>query len=553
MDAKLLRETGDLLFSKKKSLDSLWQEAAQNFYPERANFTVKLPLGTDFAASLMTSYPVLCRRDLGNQLGSMLRPTAKKWFHTARRHIEKEDNETKQWLQSFEDTQRKAMYDPVAMFTRATKEGDHDFSAFGQTSISTEINKQGNALLYRCWHLRDMAWQENETGAIGAKFRKWKPTAQTLQRLFKGKIHTDIVKQAEKTPFEELNAMHMVVEADMYDDDARGRPWWSIWYDVDHDCVIDAVPIWTGYYRIPRWQTVSDSQYSFSPAMVAALPDSRLIQAMTYTLLEAGEKATNPPMIATVDAVRSDVAVYAGGITWIDDTYDERTGEALRPIAQDFRGFNYGIAMNQNAQTMIHKAFYLDTLTMPQSGREMTAYEVGQRVQEYIRAALPIFEPMEQDYNAGICDDTFELLWRNGAFGSPSDWPSKLQGADIAFKFESPLHDAIEQQKGQILMQGEGLMASAIKLDGSVAMVIDAKVALRDALNGIGVPATWMRNEDVVDQMVKKAAEQAQAQQTLAAMQQGAGAAKDLGAAQESFAAAQSAGQQVQTREYAPA
>jgi hypothetical protein len=62
---------------------------------------------------------------------------------------------------------------------------------------------------------------------------------------------------------------------------------------VDHDCeLIHAMPVWTGFYRIPRWQTVSGSQYSYSPATVAALPDARLIQAMTFTLLEAGEKAT---------------------------------------------------------------------------------------------------------------------------------------------------------------------------------------------------------------------------------------------------------------------
>jgi hypothetical protein len=63
-----------------------------------------------------------------------------------------------------------------ALFTRATKEGDHDFAAFGQTCISVELNKLANGLLYRCWHLRDLAWMENEEGKIGFVARKWKPT-----------------------------------------------------------------------------------------------------------------------------------------------------------------------------------------------------------------------------------------------------------------------------------------------------------------------------------------------------------------------------------------
>lgn len=539
MNAKELYDLGENLFGKKSPINSLWQDVAQNFYSERADFTVKRSIGMDFAADTMSSFPMMCRRDLGNAFGTMLRPVAKPWFHTSIRNSQIKDNETRQYLQAFEETQRRAMYDPHSKFTRATKEGDHDFAAFGQCAISIELNKDANGLLYRCWHLRDMCWQENESGDIGARFRRWKPTAQVAYRTFGDKAHADIVKNAKDKPFEECDIMHIVVEADMYDDKANGRPWWSIWYDAQHGEMIRADAMWTGFYRIPRWQTVSGSQYSYSPATVIALPDARVVQAMTFTLLEAGEKATNPPLVATVDAVRSDVAIMAGGITWVDPEYDERMGDALRPIAQDFRGFNFGSQMNADIRQMITSAFYLNKLTMPQRGPEMTAYEVGQRVQQYIRDAMPIFEPMEQDYNAGLCDDTFELLWRNGAFGSPVDWPKPLQGADISFSFESPLHDAIKQQKGQLIIQGEQLLASAIKLDPSIANIINSKEAFRDALDGIGWPATWMRNEDEVAAIDAQQKQQAAAQAMLAAVQQGAAAAKDLGAAHASIAGEQ--------------
>lgn len=538
MDAKKLRDLGDELFSKKSPLNSLHQDIAENFYVERANFTVQRSIGQDFASNLMTSYPILCRRDLGNSFGTMLRNVSKPWFHTGVRHAKIKDNETRQYLRGFEETQRKAMYDPITKFTRATKEGDHDFAAFGQCAISTELNRNADGLLYRCWHLRDMAWQENEEGDVGSRFRKWKPTAQALVRIFsKEKLHPDIVKANEEHPFQEFNVMHIVVEADMYDKKTN-KPFWSIWYDTDHSQLIQEDGSWTGVYRIPRWQTVSGSQYSYSPATIAALPDARLIQAMTFTLLEAGEKATSPPMIATIDAVRSDVAVYAGGITWVDPEYDEKTGEALRPIAQDFRGFNFGVQMNQDARAMLNAAFYLNKLTMPQRTGEMTAYEVGQRIQQYIRDALPIFEPMEQDYNAGLCDDTFTLLWRNGAFGSPLDWPKELRGADIAFTFESPLHDAIEEQKGQIFLHGQQLTAAAMQLDPAAGLVTDARAALRDALYGIGYEPAWMRNESDVQAMDEQNRKEAQTQKMLAAMEQGASAAKDFGAAQASAAQA---------------
>ena len=529
MNAKGLKEVADQLFSKKSGLNSLWQEIADQFYVERATFTQCRSLGTDFASHLTTSYPTKCRRDLGNQFSTMLRPTARPWFHHVRRHVEKEKHEVKAYLEGWEHIQRRAMYDQGTLFVKSTKEADHDFAAFGQCAISVEVNRHADGLLYRCHHLRDMCWQENEEGKIGLVARKWKPTAQTIARLFKDRADHKILKMADKSPFEEIECLHMIVEADMYDDNAKGRPRWSIWYDCANQHVMEATPIWGRFYIIPRWQTVSDSQYSYSPATVCALPDARLIQAMTFTLLEAGEKATSPPVIATQDAVRSDVALYAGGITWVSEDYDERLGDALRPLTQDFRGFNFGLQMNQETRAMIHSAFFLDSLVMPQRGPEMTAYEVGQRVQEYIRNALPIFEPMEQEYNAAICDETFELLWRSGTFGNPASWPRELQGASIDFTFESPLHDAIEQQKGQKFQEAGALIGGAIALDPACAYVPNATVALRDALRGIGVPTDWLNSEDQVEQAKKQAAQQQAAQQMLANLEQGSMVAKNIG------------------------
>ncbi len=159
----------------------------------------------------------------------------------------------------------------------------------------------------------------------------------------------------------------------------------------------------------------------------------------------------------------------------------------------------------------------------------MTAYEVGQRVQEYIRNALPIFEPLEMDYNASLCDETFDLLWRNGGFGDPRQWPKKLRGAEIDFSFESPLHDAIEQQKGQKFQEAQALIGAAIALDPSCGFVPKAEVALRDALTGIGVPSAWLNTEGFVEEAkAAKAAQEMQAQQ-LAQIEQGSAIAKNIG------------------------
>src|SRR5258706_6512807 len=118
-----------------------------------------------------------------------------------------------------------------------------------------------------------------------------------------------------------------------------------------------------------------------------------------------------PPLVAAQDVVRSDVSIYAGGITWVDAEYDERLGEALRPlITTSGEGLKHGFEMIKDAREQLAEAFYLNKLALPPPDRDMTAYETGQRIQEWIRQALPLFEPMEVEYNGVLCDDPLEAL-----------------------------------------------------------------------------------------------------------------------------------------------
>lgn len=539
MNIKQLVQTIDDLFTKRSSLMLRWQEIAENFYPERAEFTVRRDVGDVFAENLSTSYPIMCRRNLGDQIGTMLRNTAKDWFHIVPEDTDREDHDAKAWLEYATGIQRRTMYDRLSLFSRATKEADHDFAAFGQAVISVRLNRDRNGLLFRTWHLRDVVWMEGEEGQICLTARKWKPYARDLIRLFRDKNHASVKTIAEKEPFREINCYHIVVEAELYDDDARDKPYWSIYYDKEHDHVLEAVAVWNKEYIIPRWQTVSGSQYAFSPATIVALPDARLIQAMTYTLLEAGEMAVRPPLIATKDVVKSDVGLYAGGITWVDMDYDERLGPALRPLEQDLRGIPIGLDMQQDARVMLMEAFYLNKLTLPERSPDMTAYEVGQRIQEYIRGAMPIFEPMEQDYNGQLCELVFDINLRNGAFGSPYNMPKSLRGENVQFKFNSPLHDAIEQQKGQKFLEMNGVIAEAVALDPSTANIPDMKITVRDVLQGIQVPAKWLRSESDVDDMEAAQLAESEEMKQLAALESGSQSAANLGKAEKDFSQVQ--------------
>jgi hypothetical protein len=94
------------------------------------------------------------------------------------------DNAGREWLEWATTVQRSAMYDIVANFETATGQADADWAAFGNPIISQEINWRKTALLYRCWHPRDVAWCESEEGAVQDRHHNVRPTARWLAQQF---------------------------------------------------------------------------------------------------------------------------------------------------------------------------------------------------------------------------------------------------------------------------------------------------------------------------------------------------------------------------------
>jgi len=551
---KDLIDRGSRLFSDRRPLLSTWQDMAMNFYPERADFTVQRSIGIEFASHLMTGEPVMARRDMANTLSAMLRPRGQPWFMaiTNDEAINK-DPDAKKWLEWASEIMRKFMYENNAKFIRSTKEADNDFVTFGQCVIEARENKARDGLIYLCYHLRDVVWNEDEELNVNQVHRDGKLRASQMISLFDKKgmgyfgIHPKVTEAQEKDPEKKFGTRHIIMPRDEYDlkdaPDEKRRygqrlPWVSIHVDVENEHILEECGRPTMDYIIPRWQTVSGTQYAHSPATVVAISNSRMLQQITLTLMEAGQKSVDPPLIATAEMIQGGINTYAGGITWVDAEYDEKLGEVLRPLSVERSGLQWGDALQERISNLIKEAFYLNQISMPDTTGEMTAYEVQKRFEEYIRRALPLFEPMETEYNGAICDRTFEILLRNGAFGNADMMPDILRGQEVKFSFSSPLQKAQNRANSQAFMESANLLKIALELDPSVRHIVDVETAARDALEGAQAPATWFNSKEDVAQIRQQEAQQAQEQQMAAQMQQGAEIAGQAGDAMQKMRAA---------------
>lgn len=542
--AKEVLRIGDGLFGRKRTVDSLWQEIALNFYTERADFTERRNDGEEYADHAFASYPFLARRELGNLMSANLRPQSAKWFSTHVDDLEIDDeSEERRFLEYMRDIQWRAMYDNGTGFIRATKQADHDYAAFGNAVIRGTPNFNNDGLLFRNFHLRDCVWTENASGEIDCLYRKWNPTARQLKETFgEDRVSKDVKKACEKEPEKTFECRHVVMPQRMYRYETKsGREFdfVSMFVECEAETVLEEVGKNHFEYVVPRWQTVSGSVFGRSMATEIALPDSRTMQVVMRTLREAGEKFVDPPMIAIADAIRGDIPLYPGGITIADMEYDERLGEVLRPVTQDRGGMPIGFEIAAALREDINSAFFLDKIQLPEPQvRDMTAYEVRRRIEEHVRAAAPLFEPIEQDYNAPLCDLAFQILMDGGAFPLEK-MPDSLQGRDIRFTFRSPLSDMAEQAESQIFLEGMStILPAAAQIDPAQIENVDITESTRDALRAIGWKAEWFKKPEAVAAKRQELAEMAKAQQALGAAGEASAVAEQAGKAGQAINAA---------------
>lgn len=508
MNPKKLKDFAGERFSQQDRVLSLWQELAENFYPERANFRLTHNIGEELADNLASSQPILIRRELANSFEGMLRDG--EWFELTTAGDEP-DHEGKLWLEWASNRLRRMMNDRAANFRRATKECDNDYVTFGQGVMSIELNRKQQGLLFRTWHMKDTCWWDNEQGQVDGVIRCWNAKLYEAANYFgKDKLHSSWQTALEKEPFKQVKIYHFDITSELYGDSEYNRfPRVSCWLDVHNEHCIEKGGSNGPLYIVPRFQTIAGSPYAYSPATVVGLPDARTLQAMTHTLLEAGERLARPPIIATENVIRGDANLYPDGVTFVSEDYDERLGASLRPLQQDAKGFPFGVDMQQNIIEVLQSAFYINKIGLPETTHEMTAYEVSERMKQYRRENLPLFAPIEHEYSGRMCETAFELAMGRGFLGSHEDIPDSLKGQSVEFKFQSPLSAADEEKKTNQFQQVAAMLAEAAAIDPAVINNVDFDEALRDAVQGTGAPEKWLRE---VEEAQAKTEQQQQAQ-----------------------------------------
>ncbi len=517
------------LEGEKSQWHQHWEDLARVMLPRRMGFTTTQVEGERRTDDIFDGTPMQAARGLANALGGMLRPEGKKITE-----IEAEDDalntsdEALDWMEDSEERLQNAYNNPKARMRQATGEADQDIVVFGTAVLFEGESRNRNSLLLQSLHLKDCTPVFNEEGAPEMLFRKRSfPVWQLEQKFGENKLSDPARKALKENPDKKFDALHIVMPRENGRSDAMfttNLPISDLWVELEAKTSLAEGGFHEFPFIIPRWDTSSGESLGRSPGMIA-LPDADTLQAMGETILIAGQRAADPPLAAPNDGSFDAINTFPGGLSYYDvETAINLRGNPFFPIES---GTNLPISRDMQADTreQIRNAFFKNVLNLPIRGPEMTATEILQRREEWMREIGPILGKLEADYTAPMVERGFMIMLRAGAF---LPIPRALQGRNIIFKYESPVKRIQKQIAAAAARIWALETAELAQIKPEAIDIINEDEIVRFGAEALGIPRRLVNSAEIVAQIREARARAAQAQADAIGIQQGAETAKTM-------------------------
>lgn len=493
-----------------------WQEIADVLHPTAGDFVRGKSPGQRRTDSIFDGTPRLALRDLASTIDGLLKPKTANWFDVT---IDEDDllaqDEVKMHLEFRREKMWNAVYRSDARFIQRSTEVDMSMASFGHGVLWMQQNKNFDGLLFKSYPIARSLIDENDEGVIDVLAVSEALTAQQAATKFGEDNLSKVVKDALTNPrlrTKKFEFWQLVLPRDDRDAlkiDSGNMPFATILIDKEGEKIMAESGFMEFPAAVPRWDTVPGETYARSPGMMA-LPDAQTLQAMGKTLLIGGQRAVDPPLGVINDSVMSAVRNFPGGIT-IFDSNDVSNSPPVFPFPVS-TNIPLGRDMQADYRVQVEAAFFKNIFNLPVNGPEMTATEVLQRKEEFIRVLGPVFGRQETDYIAKIVERVHGIMERAGAFG---EVPEALRGVEIKFRYQSPIQKARRQLEIAGLSQALQFLAPMAEADPSILDNFDGDKITRDAPEWAGMPQKWLKTKEAVQELRGARQQQQQTQEVV--------------------------------------
>jgi hypothetical protein len=244
-------------------------------------------------------------------------------------------------------------------------------------------------------------------------------------------------------------------------------------------------------YLVPRWLKLPGEKFGRSPTM-DALPDIKMINAMTRTVIEGGQLSIRPPLQREDDGVNQIINFTPGAVN------------VVRPGSKGITPINTGANPLIGEELMnpikerIKNHYFLNQLQLAENNPQMTATEVIQRTDEKLRMLAPILARQHHEILKPLVDRLFGVMLRKSLF--PAKIPDKLRGKTIQVQYSSMIARAQKSVNAEVVTRVFGILSPLIQMKPDILDNFNLDETAIDVSNILGYKQSNMNNRDKVEQ-----------------------------------------------------
>jgi hypothetical protein len=534
-DEIIRRQEG--MLSERSIFESHWREIAERILPRSNHFRVNRNPGDKMTEKVFDATANLALDRFAAAMESMLTPRTQRWHKLRPIDPELAENpEVQAWMDQVTQILFSVRYSPKSNFASQANEVYVSLGAFGTGGMFID-DDPGKGIRYRSVHLSEMFIAENHQGVIDTVFRKFPMTArQAAQKFGTDNLSESIKAALEKSPDRRFDFIHAVqpnTDKKAGRKDYRGMDYYSCYVSIDGKNILAEGGYRAFPYAVGRYTTSPKEVYGRSPAMTV-LPDIKMLNEMSKTVIRAAHKIVDPPLLLQEDGALQAFNLAPGSLNF--GGVNDQGQQVVHPLQTNAR-VDIGLEMMDQRRQIINDAFLVTLFQILVDAPQMTATEAMLRAQEKGALLAPTMGRQQSEFLGPMIERELDILAKVGVL---PPMPQALidAGGMVDVEYVSPLNKAQRAEEGVAILRTLESVTPLAQIDPSVMTVFDPEAIARELADINGVPAKVIRSKEAIQAMKDQQAEAQQAQALLEAAPVVSSSMKNLAEVQAMAAAA---------------
>lgn len=516
----------DTMHRERSELDSTYQSLKDLVRPDTAEFHGGSGRAADARRKIYDGTAPWALDQLVSGVHSYVTSPVDRWFSLGLKGVPPDQLsfEEKAWLEEVSDIIYSHYANPHASFNPSMHELYMDLGAFGTGAIYQWFDLRRSRLAFRSFPLATCYIEEDAAGEVTRVHRVIKWTKRQLIHEFGAENLPP--KTAKRDDNDKLTIIHAVFLRERTEmpvgRNPKGRRWASFFVCKDeNEVILESGFDWNPYHT-PRWSKIPGEVYGRGPGM-AVLPEIRMVNLISKTMIKAAQKLVDPPLIVPDDGFLAPLRTLPGGLN-----YARPGTEKVEPLPTAQR-LDITTDFIEQRREMIRRGFYVDWLVRPQKKERQSAQEIMDDRNQMLSMMAPAVGRLHSELTGPTIRLSYNLLNRHNKLPPQ---PASLLGEELDIVYVSPA------AKAQSTARGQGMMAYIQQLQAlqpvfpHLALGVD-EIALNAELQNLtDVSRRVLRSPEDTERRLAEQKEQEQMAMAAEALPKVASASKDMAVAQ---------------------